>query len=77
MVNHVLTLQEQGFHNFQKYVAGILAPPLRTFRSRSLRTPSLERIDRYFEDYKLQIKKRLGGIGQPAKWERDGVQAGA
>jgi len=41
--------------------------PLQTFHAPCLRTQALERIERYFEDYKSQIVNRLAGIGQPAK----------
>jgi len=31
-------------------------------------TQALKRIDRYFEDYKAQIKNRLSEIVQPTNW---------
>jgi len=34
-----------------------------------LGTPALERIERYFEDYKSQINNRQAGIDQPTKGE--------
>jgi len=46
-------------------IASILAFRLWTFHSPSLRTQALEKIKRYFEDYKSQIKKKLERIGQP------------
>jgi len=53
-----------GLNTFQ-YVAAILATPLRIFHTynHSLRTQSLERIEIYLEDYKLQINNSLAGIG--------------
>jgi len=35
----------------------------------SLRNTALERIEKYLEDYKLQINNGLAGIGQPTKGE--------
>jgi len=47
------------------YIANISRP--------QLYNQTLERIKRYFEEHKPQIKNMLSGIGQPAKRERDKV----
>jgi len=45
-------------------------PTCKPFTSPSLNNPgSLERIKRYFKDYKSQINNKLAGIGQPTKGE--------
>jgi len=58
----------------QKYVAAILAPLLQIFHASHFKNPDkigLDKIERYFKDYKPQIKNRPAGIGPSAKGERD------
>jgi len=43
--------------------------PCKSFTPPTLRTQGLDKIERYFKDYKPQIKNRPAGIGPSAKGE--------
>jgi len=44
-----------------------MQPPLRIFHAPQFKNPGSRKIERYFEDYKSQIKNRLAGIDQSTK----------